>query len=59
MNYIGTRYWPDTGFRLIIGYTEFLQLVTTSNYDLIANSRARLLTIALAKLSQFAFTSRC
>jgi hypothetical protein len=46
------------GFGLVIGYTEHLQIVTTSNYNAIDNLHNLQITIAHAKPSQSAFTSR-
>jgi hypothetical protein len=47
------------GFRLVTGVTEHLEIVTTTNYSGLANSRIRLLTTAHTKPSQFVFPSRC
>jgi hypothetical protein len=46
------------GFRLLIGFIDHLQLLTTSNYSTLANSCTRLLTTAHAKSSQFVFPTR-
>jgi hypothetical protein len=47
----------DTGYVLVIRFNELLQLLTTSNYDVLANSLTPALTTALPKF--FTFTSRC
>jgi hypothetical protein len=46
------------GFGLVIGFTDHLQIVTTSNYNAIANSHTQQFTTAHIKSSQFVFTSR-
>jgi hypothetical protein len=45
------------GFGLIIGFTEHLQIVTTSNYSAIANSHTLQLTSACTKSSQSTVSS--
>jgi hypothetical protein len=42
----------------VIGFIDHLHIVTTNNYNALANSCARLLTTAHTKSSQFVFTSR-
>jgi hypothetical protein len=42
----------------VTGFIAQFQIVTTSNYNALANSCLRLLTIAQTKSSQFIFTSR-
>jgi hypothetical protein len=49
--HIVTILWLYMGFGLIIGFIELLQLVTTSNYNALANPRTRLLTTAHTKSS--------
>jgi hypothetical protein len=44
-------------FGLVIGFIEHLQIVTTSNYNAIANSHNLQFTTAHTKYSQFVFTS--
>jgi hypothetical protein len=46
------------GFVLVAGFTEHLQMVTTSNYSAIADSHTLQFTTAHTKPSQFVFTSR-
>jgi hypothetical protein len=46
------------GVGLVNGFTERLQIITTSNYNTLANSCPCLLTTAHTKSSQFVFTSR-
>jgi hypothetical protein len=46
--------WLYTGFGLVIGFTEQLQIVTTSNYSAIANSHTLKFTTARTKSSQSA-----
>jgi hypothetical protein len=41
-----------------MGYTDHLQMVTTNNYNVLANSCIRPLTIAHTKFPQFVFNSR-
>jgi hypothetical protein len=43
---------------LVSGFIAHLQMVTTSNYDALANSCSHLLTTPHNKSSQFGFTSR-
>jgi hypothetical protein len=50
--------WLQTEFGLGIGCIEHLKIVTTGNYNTLANSCTRLLTKAHTKSSQFVFTSR-
>jgi hypothetical protein len=45
-------------FGLVIGFIEHLQMMTTSNYNALANSCTRVLTAARTKSSHYAFTSR-
>jgi hypothetical protein len=40
------------GFGLVIGFTEHLQIITTSNYSAIANSHILQFTTARTKSSQ-------
>jgi hypothetical protein len=50
----------ETGFGLVIEFTEHLQMVTTSNYNALANSCTIQFTTARTKPSQSAvFSSRC
>jgi hypothetical protein len=44
-------------FGLVIGFTELLQLVTTSNYNAVTNSHTRFLTTVRAESSQCAVSS--
>jgi hypothetical protein len=46
------------GFWLEIGFIYHLRIVTTSNYNTIANLHTLQITTAHAKPSQFSFTSR-
>jgi hypothetical protein len=46
------------GFGVVIGFIAHLQVVTTSNYNTLANSCIRLLTMAHTMSSQFVSTSR-
>jgi hypothetical protein len=48
----------QTGVGSVIGFTDHLQIVTTSNYDAIANLYTLQITEAHATSSQSAFTSR-
>jgi hypothetical protein len=52
-----TCWWLDTGFGLVIGFTEILQLVTTSNYNAFANLHILQITATHAKSSQFTVSS--
>jgi hypothetical protein len=45
------------GFGLVIGFIEHLQIVTASNYRVIANSDALQFTTACAKSSQSAVST--
>jgi hypothetical protein len=45
------------GFPLVIGFTEHLQIVPTSNYSATANSHTLQLTTAHSKSSQLAVSS--
>jgi hypothetical protein len=45
------------GNELVVGFAGHLQIVTTRNYNIIANSHTLQITRALAKYSQ-SFTSR-
>jgi hypothetical protein len=48
------------GFRLVIGFTEYLQIVTSSNYSASANLHTQQFTTESIKSFQSAvFTSRC
>jgi hypothetical protein len=49
----------DTGFGLVIGFIEQLQIVTKSNYSALANSHTRLLTIAHGKSSMSSLAVAC
>jgi hypothetical protein len=49
--------WLYTGFGLVIGFTELLQNVTTSNYSAIANSHTLHFTVADTNSSQSAVSS--
>jgi hypothetical protein len=40
------------GFGLVIGFTKYLQIVTTSNYSAVANSHTLQFTTARTKSSQ-------
>jgi hypothetical protein len=44
--------WLWTGFRLVVGFIEHLEIVTTSNYSAIANSHTLQFTTARTKPSQ-------
>jgi hypothetical protein len=57
-NIVTYRKCLQTRFGLVIGFTAYFQMVTTSNYNVLANSYTRLLTTAHTKFSQFVFTSR-
>jgi hypothetical protein len=48
----------DGVWKLEIGFTDYLQIVTTNNYNAIANLHTLQITTAHAKTSQSAFTSR-
>jgi hypothetical protein len=43
-----------TGFGLVIGFIEHLQVITTSNYSAIANSHTQQFTTACSESSQSA-----
>jgi hypothetical protein len=45
-------------FGLVFGFIENFQIITTSNYSAIANSRTLQFTTAHTKSSLFVFTSR-
>jgi hypothetical protein len=45
------------GFAMVIGFTEHLQIVTTSTYNALVNLHTLLLTTAHAKSSQSAVFS--
>jgi hypothetical protein len=45
------------GFGLVIGFTDHLQIVTTSNYSTITNSHTLQFTTAHTKSSQSAVSS--
>jgi hypothetical protein len=45
------------GFELVIGFIEHLQIVMTSNYSAVANSRTKQFTAARTKPSQSAVSS--
>jgi hypothetical protein len=47
----------ETGFGLVIGFIEHLQIVTTSNYSSTANSHSLQFTTARTKFSQSAVSS--
>jgi hypothetical protein len=47
----------ETGFGLVIGFIEQLQIVNISNYSAIANSHTLQFTTAHTEFSQFVFTS--
>jgi hypothetical protein len=47
------------GFGLVIGFIGLLQLVTTGNYNALANSRTLQFTTARTKSYPFVFTSGC
>jgi hypothetical protein len=49
--------WLYTGFGLVIGFTEHLQIVTAINYSAIANSHTLQFTTARTKTSQSAVSS--
>jgi hypothetical protein len=56
-HYIVTIYWLYTGFGLVIGFIKLLQLVTTSNCNVLVDSGTLLLTIAHAVF--YFFTCHC
>jgi hypothetical protein len=49
---------PRRGFWLQIGVTDHLQVVTTNNYNIIADLHTLQIAIGHAKYFQFALTSR-
>jgi hypothetical protein len=49
--------WLCTEFGLVIGFTEHLQIATTSNYSAIANSHTLHFATERTKSSQFAVSS--
>jgi hypothetical protein len=51
--YIVTFWWLYAGFRLLIGLTGPLKILTASNYNALANSRTRLLITVHAVFSVF------
>jgi hypothetical protein len=54
-----SRVWVDTGFGLVIGIIERLQIVTTKNCNSVTILNTLRFTIALAKHSLFVFSSGC
>jgi hypothetical protein len=50
--------WLLTGFGLSVGYTNHIQSLITSNFNMLANSCTRLLSTAHIKSSQFVSISR-
>jgi hypothetical protein len=51
------RDWLYTGFGLVTGFIEHLQIVTTSNFGAVANSYNLQFTTARTKPSQSAVSS--
>jgi hypothetical protein len=51
--------WLNTGFVEVGGFIELIQIVTSSNYSALANSRNPQLTIEHTNSSQFIFASGC
>jgi hypothetical protein len=45
--------WLSTGFGLVTGFIDHVQMVTTSNYNALANPCTFFLTAAYTKSSQF------
>jgi hypothetical protein len=50
--------WLETGFGLVIGFIDYLQIVTISNYKAIANLHTLQITRTHAKSSPSVFTTR-
>jgi hypothetical protein len=50
-NNIATGYWLDTGFGLVIGFTEILKPVTTNNSDSLTDLYTLQITTASTKSS--------
>jgi hypothetical protein len=51
--------WLETGFGLVIGFTDYLQIVTTSNYSAIANSHNLQFTTARTMSFHSAVVTSC
>jgi hypothetical protein len=51
-------YWLNVGFELVIGFVEYLWLLTTSNYNALSDSRTRVGTVAYTKSTQSIFNGR-
>jgi hypothetical protein len=50
--------WLQTGFRLVIGFTEHLPVVTTSKHNNLAGLHTLNITVTAANTKSSAFTSR-
>jgi hypothetical protein len=57
IEYCHLHEWLQTGFGFLIGFTEHLQIVTTSNYSYTTNSHSLQYTTARTKSSQSAVSS--